>query len=597
MEHYDTVLDSPSQIYYSALPFCPPSSWLHECYVAEHLQAVKVVRGLPVEWGTCSRTILLHHVSETLSYGNNTIAVGLWSGEIIILDAITGSQADILFGHTGWVTSVVFSPDGTSLVSGSNDKTIKLWDIQTGGIVRTFYGHTNQIWSVSISSDCTRIASGSLDKRICLWDTQTGECKDIIYQQHAVQYVSFSPIDPRHFIFISYNSIQQCDISGYRTGFTYYGTHIAFSPDHTLFASCSGTIVTVQNSSFRTIVAIFDVVESDYYGYGDCNAQHCCFSPDSRLVAAAAGRIIYVWDVVSPDPCLVETLVGNTEDVNSLVFSSPSCLISSAKNQTVKFWQVGVLSTSPVVANSETILPTSASIMSLSLQARDGIAISSDSAGMVKTWDISTGLCKASVQIPGSDFNWGDAQLIDGRLIFVWHYNRRIHIWDTEKGELLQTLDAPGCRGLRISGDGSKLFYLDNGILQVWAMWTWELMGEVNSGWEEPTLDPLCADGSKIWILSEDSSTQGWDFGVLGSSHVPLLHASSGRPCLDLIGGTSWQAEGPIWIEDTSTGKEIFQLPRRYAEPLQLKWNGWYLIAGYESGEVLILDFNHLGSQ
>jgi WD40 repeat protein len=59
------------------------------------------------------------------------------------------------------VNCVEFSSDGTSLVSGSDDNTVKLWDIQTGGVVRTFYGHTGRVWCVSISADCIKIVSGS----------------------------------------------------------------------------------------------------------------------------------------------------------------------------------------------------------------------------------------------------------------------------------------------------------------------------------------------------------------------------------------------------------------------------------------------------
>jgi WD40 repeat protein len=99
----------------------------------------------------------------TLSYWENTVAVGCRNSDIITLDAITGSQMAVLSGHTSWVRCVTFSSDGGSLASGSDDRTVKLWDMQTGGVVKTFHGHNDYVYSVSISGDCTRIASGSLD--------------------------------------------------------------------------------------------------------------------------------------------------------------------------------------------------------------------------------------------------------------------------------------------------------------------------------------------------------------------------------------------------------------------------------------------------
>jgi len=66
-----------------------------------------------------------------VSYHNNNIAVGSGSSDIIILDAITGSQIAVLSGHTHEVICVTFSLDGESLASGGRDTTAKLWDVQT----------------------------------------------------------------------------------------------------------------------------------------------------------------------------------------------------------------------------------------------------------------------------------------------------------------------------------------------------------------------------------------------------------------------------------------------------------------------------------
>jgi WD40 repeat protein len=65
---------------------------------------------------------------------------------------------------------VAFSPDGRLLASGSDDKTIKLWEVASGSLVRTLSGHTNDVRSVAFSPDGRLLASGSDDKTIKLWD-------------------------------------------------------------------------------------------------------------------------------------------------------------------------------------------------------------------------------------------------------------------------------------------------------------------------------------------------------------------------------------------------------------------------------------------
>ena len=598
MEYFEIISKSPSQIYHSALPLSPFSSWLQKSYSTEFLHEVKVVKGARAEWGTCSRTVSLDTHVLALSYWNNTFAVGSGNKDIIILNAITGTQIAVLSGHTDQVNCLTFSSDGMSLVSGSDDDTVKLWDIQTGGVVKTFYGHTDWVWGVSISADCTRIASGSEDETIRLWDIQTGECYCIIEQEDTVDHVSFSPINPQHIISISGDSVWQWDINGYQISPTDDGTHITFSPDYTHFALCVGGFVIVQNSDSRAIVA-----ELDMTGIADDNTSYCCFSPDGRLSAAAAGDTAYVWDIMSPSPHLVKTLVDHADVITSLVFSSPSSLISASQDKSVKFWQIGVLSTDPVTADLGSTPPTSPSIQSVSLQARAGIAISSDADRVIKTWDISTGLCRATFQIPAtknSGDGEGDVKLIDGRLIFAC-YHGKIHIWDTEKGELLQTLDplnSSGYRGLRISGDGSKVFCLLGKSIHAWSMWSWKYVGGVEVGLEEILyLDSLCIDGSRVQVCSEDSSAkEGWDFGIPDSSPVPF-DPSIERPCLEFISGNSWQSTGVCWIKDTVTGKEVFRLNGEYAKPIDVQWDGQYLVAGYASGKVLILDFHHLLSR
>ena len=216
LEHFDVIRDSPSQIYHSALPLCPSSSWIQMCYSAELSQVVKIVKQSYAEWGVCIRTATFNGFPGSISCRNNTIAVGFSAGsnDIVFLDAITGSLTAIFSGHTNSVITIVFSLDGRLFVSGSHDRTIKLWDMQTGGTIKTFCGHTDSVSSVSISVDCTRIASGSDDRTICLWNIQTGECHNSIELQGSIQSVSFSSTDSRYLTSFCDNIVQQWDING-----------------------------------------------------------------------------------------------------------------------------------------------------------------------------------------------------------------------------------------------------------------------------------------------------------------------------------------------------------------------------------------------
>ena len=587
LEHIKTIQNSPSQIYHSLL-LSPPSSWLHKYYGAELSGVIKVVKGLPAEWGMFSHAVGFTSPPRSLACWKDTLAVGSYSGDIIILNTITGSHMAVLSGHTDCVESLVFSSDGTSLVSGSDDYTLKLWDVQTGGVVKTFHGHTDKVFSVSISADYTTIVSGSEDKTVCLWDIQTGACHPATRQEQTCGAV-FSPTDPKNLILGS--TTQEQDIEGYQV-FYIDGSGVAFSSDGTHFISHHGTIATVQNSNSGATVAKCETPT-------EVSIWYSCLSPNGSLVAAGVMTEIYIWDIAGSDPLLIEIITTHNINMTSLVFVSHTTFVSGSFDQSVKFWQIGI-PTNPATGDPQFVPSPSASVESVSLQAESGIAISCDSDGVVRVWDISTGLCRALFQTPATILLCGDAQMIDGRLIFAWIDFEGIKIWDTNEGKLLHSVEGgwdaqDAYSGLRISGDGSKVFCMVD-LLQAWSTQTGEVVGSVEQE-DGSFLDPLCVGGSKIWVNFNNKPAQGWDFGGPGSSPVLLSNTPLERPRLDFTRYPSWWNKGPSRIEDTFTGKVVFWLSGRYTNPQDVRWDGQYLVAGYEFGEVLILDFKHLCSE
>ena len=590
LEHIDAIRNTPSEIYHHALPFSPSSSWLRKCYSVELSREAEVVKG-QAEWGTCLRRVSFENTPLALACWKGVVVVGFDSGDIIILDTVTQIRMSAHSRHRGWVRSLALSSAGMFVASGGDDKTAKFWDIQTGGVVRTFYGHTDWVYSVSVSMDRTTIASGSADKTIRLWDVRTGECRHVIHGDNEVISVDFSPTNPRLLMSASSDhTVRWWDIEGRRIGSTCEGDHVASSADGSRFVTQRGRVVTVRKSGSGAIVSELQAPNEGPW--------HCCFSPDGKLIAGVIHRNVYVWDIASSDPRPVKTFVGHTDYITSLVFSSS--LITSSSDGSIRFWQVGVLPTEPVVTDPEDMLLDPAAIVSVSLPTNEAIAVSCDSGGVVRTWDISTGLCKASFSTPARWPGWGEAELIDGRLIFGWCSQGKIHLYDTETGEIFQTVDVEcyfTTMSLKISRDGSKVFLLTRTSVRVWSIQTGEIVGNVGFV-GKPLFDSLVVDGSRAWVHFEDSRIQGWDFGLTDPSKSPVpLPSSSPFPMprhrLDFIDRTVAWHTVPSRIGDLVTGEEVFRLGGKYKKPNVARWDGRYLVAGYESGEVVIVDLNN----
>ncbi|GMG17252.1 unnamed protein product [Aspergillus oryzae] len=245
---------APLQLYSSGLVFAPALSIVKKTFSRE----VRQIKSPPVldnSWSPILQTLEGHSGrvdSVVFSPDGRTLASGSYDSTVKLWDTTTGTERQTLKGHSGRVDSVAFSPDGRTLASGSNDNTVKLWDTTTGTERQTLKGHSQWVNSVVFSPDGRTLASGSNDNTVKLWDTTTGtERQTLKGHSDWVKSVAFSP-DGRTLASGSYDSTVKLWDTTTGTerqtlkGHSQWVNSVVFSPDGRTLASGSSYDCTVK---------------------------------------------------------------------------------------------------------------------------------------------------------------------------------------------------------------------------------------------------------------------------------------------------------------------------------------------------------------
>jgi serine/threonine protein kinase len=248
-------------------------------------------------------------------------------------------QLRTLEGHSGWVRSVAFSPNGATLASGSDDKTLVLWDVQTGQQLRTLEGHTGVVYSLAFSPDGGTLASASWDKTLILWDVATGrQLRTLRGHLAGVNSVAFAPngaalasgADDRTVMIWATQTGRQLRTLDRHTGVVY---GVAFSPDGQTLAS----------GSWDRTVILWDLRNLEPLHILERYAGPLlgmAFSPDGATLASGSNDgIVILWNVRLGSRLL--TLKGHEDGVRSVDFSPDgTTLASGSDDRTVILWDV-----------------------------------------------------------------------------------------------------------------------------------------------------------------------------------------------------------------------------------------------------------------
>ena len=290
---------------------------------------------------------------QTLASGSEDKTIEMWK-----LDA--GKRWYTLTGHSDWVTCVAFNPDGATLASSSRDKTIHIWDLNKGKWWYALTGHSDRVSAVAFSPNGQVLASSSRDKTVRLWNFDNGRWMSTLTgHAEGVEAVAFSAGGE----FLASASRDKT----LRLWDWQAGKSLCTLAEHgdwvrsTVFASTppsqgghGGTAPTRGGVGGGSILATGSrdgtakLWRVDAGGRGmllrsmrDNSGDVLCvaLSPDGRVLATGSrDGTIYLWDAEGGG--LLEILSGHGGEVLSVGFSADGgSLASGGADRTVKIWR------------------------------------------------------------------------------------------------------------------------------------------------------------------------------------------------------------------------------------------------------------------
>ncbi|MCP5103934.1 MAG: DUF4365 domain-containing protein [bacterium] len=297
-------------------------------------------------------------------------------------DSTDGKEPVILKGHEGGIANVAITANGKRAVSCSNDKSLKVWDLETGECLMTLKDHTGEVKGVAITPDGKKTVSCSVDKTLKLWDLETGKCLNTFKGHDDIVYaVAITPDGTRAVSGSEDNTLKVWDLE---TG------------------KC---LVTLEGHTGPIWVWAV-VVNSD----------------GNKVFSGSVDRTLKVWDLETGE-CLA-TLAGHTLYVVGVaVTPNGKKIVSGSFDNTLKVWD---LESKKCLASLE---GHTRAISGVSITPDGKRIVSGSRDKTLKVWDLESGQCIATFK-GHTGYVYGVAVTPDGKRVVSTSSDKTLRIWD-----------------------------------------------------------------------------------------------------------------------------------------------------------------------